>query len=378
MSQTIPEMETTTLSQSLHLAIDLGGSSWKLAFGSGRKIRYRTITAGDLDRLEEEVAQAKRHFGLADEAAVFSCHEAGRDGFWIHRELERRGIRNVVVDSASIEQSRRKRQVKTDRVDARKLLAQLGRHLGGETKVWSVLRIPSRADEDARMLHREIERLKKEKVQLSNGIRSMLVTQGVSLRLRAEGFAEDLERLRLRDGQPIGPKTRAAILRRRARWELVMAQLSELEQSRREQLKQVDAPQSVKKAGQMMQLKGIGINTAWVLAMELFGWRHFANRRQVGALAGLSPTPWISDGTKREQGIGKAGNRRVRSMIVEVSWLWLRYQPLSALSRWFQRKFGQGGKRMHKVGIVALARKLLIALWHYVEHGVLPLGAVEA
>lgn len=378
MSQTIPESQITTTTGALHLAIDLGGSSWKLAFGSGHKIRHKTIPAGDIQRLDEEVCQAKRHFGLPADAPAFSCYEAGRDGFWVHRELARLGIENLVVDSASIEQSRRHRQVKTDRIDARKLLAQLGRHLSGETKVWSAVQIPSRTNEDDRMLHREIERLKKEKVQLSNGVRSMLAAQGVSLQLRTKGFAEDLQQVRLRDGHALGPNIRAALLRRHARWTLVMEQLSGLEKSRREQLKQADAPESVKKAGQMMQLKGIGINTAWVLVMELFGWRHFANRREVGAVAGLCPTPWISDGTKREQGISKAGNHRVRAMIVEVSWLWLRNQPESALSQWFKRKFGSGGSRTRRVGIVALARKLLIALWHYVEHGVVPDGAIEA
>ena len=163
MSQTIPESQSTTLPSQLLMSLDLGGSSWKLAFGSGSQIRHKTIGARDLSRLDREVMQAKRHFSLPSDTPVFSCYEAGRDGFWIHRELQRRGITNVVVDSASIEQSRRKRQVKTDRVDARKLLHQLIRHLGGEAKVWSVVTVPSEADEDARRLHREIERLKKEK-----------------------------------------------------------------------------------------------------------------------------------------------------------------------------------------------------------------------
>ena len=215
-------------------------------------------------------------------------------------------------------------------------------------------------------------------MQHSNRIRSLLVLHGVEVELTRDGFDETLQQVRRLNGQPLDDWLQAEILRQYQRWQLVMSQLSELEKKRRDLLKQDDAPASVRKARRMQQLKGIGENTAWVLSMEFFGWRQFANRRQVGALAGLSPTPWISDGTCREQGIGKSGNRRVRSMIVEVSWLWLRYQPTSALSRWFQQRFGSGGKRMRRVGIVALARKLLVALWHYVEHGVLPDGAVEA
>ncbi len=375
MSQTIPRVETTPAANGLHMALDLGSKSWKLAFGFGGKIRHRSIEAKDYVRLESEVDKAKRQFHLEPEVEVSSCYEAGRDGFMVHRELQRRGIRNLVVDSASIERNRRARQVKTDRIDVQKLLLQLGRHLSGEPKVWSVVHVPSEEDEDARRLHRELGRLKKEKTQHSNRIGSLLALQGVLVPLKAKGFELALEHVRRPDGEPIAPNLRAEILRQYHRWQLVMAQVAELEKARLALLKQ-DASASVSKVRELMSLKGIGQNISWELVMEFFGWRQFKNRRQVGSLAGLTPTPWASDGTTREQGISKAGNPRIRSMMVEAGWLWLRYQPDSALSRWFERRFGHGSKRNRRVGIVALARKLLVALWHFVEHGMMPQGNI--
>lgn len=377
MPQTIPNAETTTTVSEIQLALDLGGSGWKLAFGDGKRHRFRSISAWDLDRLEREVAQSKKHFGLSDDAPVVSCHEAGRDGFSVHRALEQRGITSIVVDSASIEQNRRKRQVKTDKIDARKLLDKLRRYRGGETTVWAVVRVPSTSAEDARQLHRQRDALKKYKSQHSNRIRSLLAAQGVKLSDKElVNLPDVIDALRTRTGQPLGEQLKRMLLMEHAHLALTLSQLAEIDKMRREMLKAPDPPEPLRKVNDLLLLRSLGMQTSWSLVMELFGWRQFDNRRQLGSASGLSPTPWRSDGIQREQGISKAGNPRVRAMMVELSWLWLRYQPQSALSRWFQRRFANGGSKARRVGIVALARKLLIALWHYVEHGVVPDGAI--
>lgn len=360
----------------LYVAFELGWTEWKLAFttGHGQKPRFRSMPARDLPRFEQEVAKAKERFGLAAGAAVLSCYEAGRDGFWLHRYLIAGGIDNVIVDSASIEVNRRKRRAKSDQLDAAKLVSMLLRYHAGEKKIWSVLRVPSVASEDGRQLHRELEALKDERTQCINRIKGLLASQGVAVATVNQKFPQWLETARLWDGSTVATELQNRLLREYARWQLVGQQIKELENQRRQRIRRDETPH-VDKVRSLLGLCGVGLNGSWLLVYELFAWRRFANRRQVGASVGLTPTPYQSGDCKREQGISKAGNRRLRRLLVELAWCWLRWQPGSDLSRWYERRFGQGNQRSRKIGIVALARKLLIALWKYVEYGELPAGA---
>jgi len=359
----------------LYLAFELGNKTWKLGFsiGLGQRPRERCIEAGDTVALEEEIRLAKKRFALAQEARVVSCYEAGRDGFWLHRYLVDQGVENLVVDASSIEIPRRARRAKTDRLDVGKLLTMLMRFDLGEKRVWSVVHVPSREAEDRRHLHRQLRSLKAERTRYSNRIKGLLVGQGVRMPVKGD-FLERLARVRLWDDSPLPQGLRSRLEREYARLQFVQQQIKELEAERAVLIRTSDDP-SVGKVRQLLRLGGIGENSAWLYVMEFFGWRALRNRRQVGSLAGLTPTPHQSGDQAREQGISKAGNRAVRAMAIEIAWCWLRYQPESELSRWYQRRFGQGSKRVRKIGIVALARKLLIALWRYLEFGELPAGA---
>ena len=358
----------------LYMAMELSDKQWKLVFSDGgEKRRHETMEAGHRMELVEAIRKAKEKFDLSSEAKVVSCYEAGRDGFWLHRYLVSLGVENQVVDSSSIETNRRKRRAKTDRIDGVKLLTMLMRYWGGERGLWSVVRVPSVEDEEGRRLHRELASLNKERTRHRNRIRGLLVAQG--LRLEPKGdFLKRLEKLTLWDGAPLPLEIKGELEREYQRLSLVEAQRRALEKTRKSRLRQAHTA-SVQRVVQLMGLRAIGPNCAWLLVMEFFAWRGFRNRRQLGACAGLTGTPYDSGGSKRDQGISKAGNRRVRTMMVEIAWLWLRYQPSSKLSRWFRERFAGGGARMRRVGIVALARRLLVALWRYLEDGVLPEGA---
>lgn len=356
----------------LYMALELSNKTWRLAFSDGAKRRQISVPAADLTKLSQAVAKAKERFGMPASSRVLSCYEAGRDGFWLHRHLVSVGIENEVVDAASIEVSRRLRHVKTDRLDGDRLLAKLIRHHAGERGGWSVVRVPSVEEEDARHLHRELERLKRERLAHRVRMQSLLVTQGLKLRIK-RGLGLRLDGLTLWDGRALPRELKAELERERERLALVERQIERLEAARRERL---SAPrtEAEHRIVQLMRLGAIGPASAWLLVMEFFGWRAFRNRRELAALAGLVGTPYNSGESERDQGISKAGNRRVRAMIVEIAWLWLRFQPGSALSQWYHRRFGGGGLRMRRIGIVALARKLLIALWRYLEDGVIPEG----
>ncbi|MDQ3566393.1 MAG: IS110 family transposase [Pseudomonadota bacterium] len=358
----------------LYMAMELSDKCWKLVFSDGgEKRRHETMEAGHRMELVEAIRKAKEKFDLSSEAKVVSCYEAGRDGFWLHRYLVTLGVENQVVDSSSIETNRRKRRAKTDRIDGVKLLTMLMRYWGGERGLWSVVRVPSVEDEEGRRLHRELGSLQKERTRHRNRIRGLLVAQG--LRLEPNGdFLQRLEALTLWDGAPLPLELKGELEREYQRLRLVEAQRRALEKTRTSRLRQADTA-SVQRVVRLMGLRAIGPNCAWLLVMEFFAWRGFRNRRQLGACAGLTGTPYDSGGSKRDQGISKAGNRRVRTMMVEIAWLWLRYQPSSKLSRWFRERFAGGGARMRRVGIVALARRLLVALWRYLEDGMLPEGA---
>jgi transposase len=377
MSQSAREEKCKGKQGTLYVALELGWSEWKLVFTTevGQKPRLRPIPARDLKGLVEEIRRAKERFGLSESARVVSCYEAGRDGFWLHRYLVSVGVENRVVDSSSIEVNRRSRRAKTDKLDGIKLVVLLVRYESGEKKVWSVVRVPSVVEEDGRQLGRELESLKKERTIHCNRIRSLLASQGVELGAGHGGIRRGLEAVQLWDGSALPADLRARLERERERFELLETQIQALEKQRRERVAQ-PAEGALEQVRQLLLLKAIGMNSAWLFAMEFFSWRQFRNRRQVGGLAGLSPTPYRSgDDLKREQGIDKAGNPRVRSMAIEIAWGWLRWQPQSELSRWYRERFGNGNSRSRRVGIVALARKLLVALWRYLETGEIPAGA---
>ena len=366
-----------TVSQAhLYMAFELSQSKWMLGFtiGFGQRPRLRTIAARDLAALRDEIHLARERFGLGEEVLVISCYEAGRDGFWLHRYLLSLGVTNLIVDSASIEVNRRAKQAKTDKLDLGKLLTMLMRYQAGEKKVWHVVHVPSPEVEDHRHLHRELADLKAQRTQHTNRIKGYLSNQGVCLEVR-DDFPELVEHQRLWNGEPLPPGLQARLLCEYERFQLVQQQVKALEVERRETIRHSTQPE-MEQVRQLLHLRGIGINAAWLYVMEFFCWRAFRNRREVGALAGLTPMPHQSGEETHELGISKVGNRHIRAMAIEIAWGWLRYQPNSELSRWYQRRFGKGSKRLHKIGIVALARKLLIAIWRYLEFGTLPTGAV--
>jgi transposase len=373
--KTTRKMNDTPVLGRLYLAFELSEAEWKLGFtvGLGQAPRLKSIQARNVKALQREIEQARERFGLAAEATVWSCYEAGRDGFWLHRYLEAKGVNNLVVDSASIEVNRRFRRAKTDRLDVGKLLNMLVRYHQGEQRVWSVVHVPSVVEEDQRQLHRELMALKREQTHHINRMKGLLASQGIVMEVKGE-FLEELDNVQLWDGSSIPPGMHTLLLREQERLVLVREQIQQVEVTRREALRSSQDP-AIEQVRRLLRLKGIGMNSAWIYVMEFFAWRAFRNRRELGCLAGLTPTPYASGESAREMGISKAGNRPVRAMAIEIAWSWLRNQPKSQLSRWYQKRFAKGGSRVRRIGIVALARKLLIALWRYVEEGVIPEGA---
>jgi len=367
--QAVLHGEDTATVGELYMSLELGDRSWKLTISDGRRgpSRY-SVEAGDTAAVLDCVAKARARCGVSAEARVHSCYEAGRDGWWLHRWLIAQGIDNIVVDSASIEVNRRARRAKTDRLDGDKLLAMLLRHHGGE-RVWSVLHEPMPADEDARRTHRELARLMHERTAHTNRIGSLLVLHNLRPRIIIGG--RDWAAWWDAHGLQVPPELRAELERESARLALVKQQIKELEAARRHALEDGKQPM----VAQLAQLRAIGTKGAWVLVKELFGWRRFANRRELAGCLGLAPTPYDSGASQVEQGISKAGNKRARALLVELAWGWLRLQPESALTEWFKRRFAAAGTRMRRVGIVALARRLAIALWRYLQHGEIPAGA---
>jgi transposase len=359
----------------LHVALELGDSKWKLAFSDGSGFRLVSIDYGNLRQLREAIDKSKKRFGLSGSVQVVSCYEAGRYGFWLHRCLTSHGIKNLVVDSASIEVNRRKRRAKTDRIDAGQLLRMLMRYQGGERKVWAVARVPTVDQEDARQLHRELEVLKKERNRCCNRIQGLLMQQGIRIdKPGRRNFLTTLEVLRTWDGQGLPVELKARLTREYERLEIVAEQIRTLRREQAQRVKKADSP-ALQKIARLMMLRGLGPRSSWVFVNEFFGWRTFDNGKQVGSSAGLTPTPYNSGKSRYEQGISKAGNRRIRIMSIEIAWGWLRFQPQSKLSRWFNERFAHGGSRMRRIGIVAVARRLLVALWRYLETGAVPEGA---
>ena len=367
---TRPEMSVSE--PTLYVAFELGKKDWKLAMTSGFGVDpwLRTVAAGDLRAVEGALRQGRLRLGLPAHAPVMSCYEAGRDGFWIHRALTHMGIRNRVVDSASIEVNRRARRAKTDRLDALKLVRMLVRVCYGERRVWSEVRVPTVAEEAARQVSRERTALTQEQTRRINQMRGWLATWGCALpRHRQGGWWTAV-----RDwaGAPLPIEVQTRLARAEARGAVVERQLAELED---QQQAAVTAAAPASALRQLVQLKGVATTSASVLLDEGLVWRAFRNRRQIGGLLGFAPTPYDSGESTREQGISHAGNKRLQTISIQLAWSWVHWQPLSVLTQWYHAHFGTG-KRARRIGIVAVARKLVIALWRYVTTGVVPAGAI--
>lgn len=360
----------------LYVAFELGSTKWTLGFTTApaQAPRVRTIAAGDLIALEKELGAAKVRFGLGLEAPVRSCYEAGRDGFWLHRWAEAQGIANVVVDSSSIEVNRRARRAKTDGLDVRKLLQQLLRWVAGEDKVWSVVRVPSPAAEDERQLTREIATVREDAMRVGNRIKGLLAAQGVGGIALDQHFEQALATAQTGDGRPCPPALRERLLREWAFLGTVEARADALAAARAELIAHGQT-RVARVARQLTTLRGVADTSAALFSAELLGTRTFDNGRQLGALTGLVPVPYRSDQRVQDQGISKAGRGELRRVAIQIAWGWIRWQPDSALTQWFEARFADGGRRARRIGIVAMARKLMIALWRYVEHGVIPDGA---
>jgi transposase len=359
----------------LYVAFELGSTKWTVAFtpSAGQRPRLRQITAGDLGALQREVLAAKARFGVGLDAPVRSCYEAGRDGFWLHRWLCAHGIGNVVVDSSSIEVTRRARQAKTDRLDAGKLLALLMRSVQGAAKVWSVVHVPTPEAEAARQLTRELTTVREDRTRVRNRIGALLAVQGIRCALTRR-FSEQLERVQTGDGRPLPTAYRERLGREWAHLQTLEARLTQLRAVQTEAITNGD-DRVAAVARQLCRLRGVAEKSAALYSAELFGTRTFANGRQLGALTGLVPVPYRSDQRVQDQGISKAGRSELRRISIQLGWCWLRWQPDSALTAWFTRRFAAAGGRSRRIGIVAVARKLVIALWRFVEHGVIPDGA---
>ncbi len=363
----------------LYMALELGDKKWVLAFtvGLGQKPLQRRIEAGSAEQLQREVARAKKRFKLGEAAPLRCCYEAGGEAFWVHRLLLGLGIGNVVVDSSSIQVSRRLRRAKTDRLDAQKLVLMLLRYHNGEEKVWQVVQVPSEEAEDRRHLQRSLVQSRRERNRLGSRIRGLLKTMGVNLQRVKPGLLELGDAGRLRDfrGRCLPAGLQGRLRLELERLEVVRGQIRSLEEAQKELLKS-GRDERLEVARRLMRLKAIGPNGALTLSNEMFSWRKLRNRRQVGALSGLAPTPFQTGNSHRDQGISKSGIVLVRTVMVELAWGWLRWQPQSDISLWFEARFGSAGKRARKIGIVAVARRLLIQLWRFAETGELPPGAV--
>jgi transposase len=363
----------------LFASLELSKSRWLVTVSApgSEKLSKHVVIGGDggalLNLLGRLRASAERRGGMAVQVVVIQ--EAGLDGFWLHRLLEANGIESHVVDPASIAVDRRHRRAKTDVIDGEMLLRTRMAWARGERRVCSMVRPPSPDEEDRRRLTRERGTLLKERTQHTNRIKGLLAGQGIADYdpLRKDRLAR-LDTLRTGDGRPLPERLKAEIRREIERVDLVVSQMAMVERERDALVGMTSDPAPETAAAVLVRLKGIGPELGSLIWLEAL-YRGFSNRRQIAAYAGLAPSPWQSGGTDREQGISKSGNRRLRHALVELAWFWLRHQPASALSVWFRARVGQGRGRIRRIAIVALARKLLVALWRYATQGVVPAGA---
>ena len=368
--------------KAIFVSLELSRSTWvitSLAPGGGEKMSKHAVPSGDIAALLARLSQLKEK-ARARTGQVFPIiviQEAGLDGFWIHRVLQTEGIESHVVDPASIATSRRRRRAKTDKIDGEALVRALLAYKRGEPRVCAMVQAPTPQEEDRRRISREREVLTAERVQHVNRIKGLLFAQGISnYEPLHRNRRERLEELMTGDGRPLPECLKTQIRRELDRLELLIEQVKTVEAERDALLAQAQASSGVPApAAQLLTLKGIGPEAAATLWSEgLF--RTFNNRKQVAAYAGLAPTPWQSGSVHRDQGVSKAGNPRLRTTMIQIAWLWLRHQPQSALAVWYRERIKRKGGRLGKTTIVALARKLLVALWKYATAGVLIEGAV--
>jgi transposase len=364
----------------VHIVFELSKAKWKLGVqlpGSPKLSRY-TIAGGDLAALSKLLTaargRAERSSGKA--VRIVSCYEAGYDGHWLHRWLTDHGVSNYEIDPSSIEVSRRARNAKTDRIDLDKLMRTFLTYLRGEPRACSMVHVPSAAEEDRKRRNRERDRLKKERTAHTNRIKGLLHAQGIrDVHPLQRGFIAGLEQMRTGDGRLLAPNLKQEVIHEHERLSLVERQLRQIEAQSMTEVKAA-VPGSVEaQIAQLIDLRGLGLVSSLGLMNEAF-YRSFENRRQVGAYFGLTGTPFDSGSSKRDQGISKAGNSRARALAVEVGWLWVQHQPNSELTRWFLARVGNQKGRVRRIAIVALTRKLMVALWRYVTTGVVPTGAV--
>jgi transposase len=367
--------------RAIFVSMELSRSGWLITSVSpadGEKMSKHAVTAGNVAGLLGWFAQLKEkaRARTGKDYQIITIQEAGLDGFWIHRVLQSKGVESHVVDPASILTSRRRRRAKTDKIDGETLVRTLLAYKRGEPRVCAMVKAPTPDEEDRRRLCRERKTLVAERVEHVNRIKGLLFAQGIfHYEPLKRNRREQLEGLQTGDGRPLPAHLKAQIRRELDRLEMTVTQLKTVEEERDALLGAVSDKALSTPAMMLLQLKGIGSEFAAVLWSEgLF--RHFDNRRQLAAYAGLAPTPWQSGSVAHEQGVSKAGNQRLRTTMVQLAWLWLRHQPNSALSLWFQDRIKRNGGRIKKTTIIALARKLLIALWKYVSHGVVLEGAI--
>lgn len=364
----------------IYLALELSSSSWVIGYRlpTNDKAKLHSLEAGDSKGLLAFIADLRRRLDAPDEASalVVSCFEAGRDGFWLHRFLTAHGVLNHVVEPTSILVTRGARRAKTDRLDAIGLLRVLAAKFAGDTDACRTVIVPSVEEEDAKRPHREREFLVQERIRIENRIAALLATQGVRKRPSLRSWDADMEVLRTGDGRPLPPHLIAELTRLRRRLSLTLEMIRELDAAREAALDQQHDPAS-RTVKALCAILGIGVNFASVLTREVF-YRTFDNRRQIASYLGLAPTPFQSGGMDRDRRINRAGNSRARKTLVQLAWLWLRYQPESSLAAWFRERVGLLQGRIRRIAIVALARKLLIAIWRFATLGVAPEGAIIA
>ena len=362
-----------------YLVFELSKAHWKLGIvlpGSPKMSRF-TINGGDVAALTARLATIRARAGRCGRPVrILSCYEAGLDGHWLHRWLVGQGVVSHVVDPSSIEVPRRARRAKTDRIDLDKLMRSFLSYLRGEPRVCSMLHVPSVEDEDRKRRTRERKRLLEERTAHTNRIKALLFGQGIrDVMPLKPGFIASLQTMRTGDGRALPPLLTAEIVREHERLCLAQKQIAMLEAASKAELQTAAPGSAAATIVQLVDLRSIGVVSGQELVNEVF-YRSFANRRQVGSYFGLTGTPYDSGGSRREQGISKAGNARARTLAIELAWLWLRYQPDSELSRWFRRRVGDLKGRIRRITIVAVARKLMVALWRYLTTGVVPTGAV--
>ncbi len=361
----------------VHLAIELSVSTWLIAYRlpEAEKARFHRVEGGDTKALLALIRdlQSRSSAKLSETVDVACCFEAGRDGVWLSRFLTAQGIAVYVLEPTSILVSRRARRVKTDRLDAEGMLRVLAAWRAGDRKVCSMVRVPTPEQEDAKRPHRERQHLVQERVRVENRIEALLFAQGIRKRPSLRTWSRSLDELRTGDGRALPPLLRAELDRLRRRLSLLLEMIRELEAEQAEALTTPAKDSAGQQIAALQRIRGIGPNFSAVLVREVF-YRDFENRRQLASYVGIAPTPHQSGEMDRDRHISRAGNPRARTTLVQLAWLWLRYQPGSDLASWFRERVGVLQGRTWRIAIVALARKLLIALWRYVATGVIPAG----